>query len=48
MVNAVSAELANEVIILRERKGYCRIGKAAGQASKGRMVLFKIPTGGKA
>ncbi|OAQ98520.1 hypothetical protein LLEC1_02690 [Akanthomyces lecanii] len=48
MVDGDCAELAEGAIIQLERKGYFRVDKATGQGPEGKMVLFKIPTGGKA
>lgn len=48
MVDSNCAALAEGSIIQLERKGYFRVDRAVGHGPKGRLVLFKIPTGGKA
>lgn len=48
MVDADCKKLAEGSIIQLEGKGYYRVDKATGCGPEGRMVLFKIPTGGKA
>lgn len=48
LVDANCAELAEGAIIQLERKGYFRVDKATSRCREGKIVLFKIPTGGKA